>query len=102
MSHNNNHSVKQILLLLIAVLLGSLVIVKMLQSTNNLRYLWIGLGVVALGHMVKVKRGPVTTAMMGLVYVRAAMAVVYRGMVEGVLVIRRDWEVCLWRAKQLP
>jgi len=100
MSHK--HSVRQILLLLIAVLLASAVIVRVLQSTNNLRYLWISMATLVLGYMCTCKRGPVDTLLLWLVYVKAAVLVLSRAAVEGMLVIRRDWDVCLWRAKQLP
>ena len=73
---SRHHSIKQILLLLLAVLLASFVIVRVLQSTNNLRYLWIGMSMLIAGHMVMVRRGPITVMMLGLVYMRAVMLVV--------------------------
>lgn len=98
---SRHHSVKQILLLLLAVLLLSVVIIRVLQSTDNLQYMWIGLGVTMVGYMVNVKRGPVTVLIVMLVYVRAAIMVVGRAVMEGGMVVRRDWGLCLWKAKQL-
>ena len=98
---SRHHSVKQILLLLLAVLLLSVVIIRVLQSTNNLHYMWIGLSVTMVGYMVNVKRGPVTMLITGLVYVRAVGMVAGKAVVEGGMVVRRDWGLCVWRAKQL-
>ena len=98
---SRHHSVKQILLLLLAVLLLSVVIIRILQSTNNLHYGLIGVNTVMVCYMVIVKRGPVTMLITLLVYVKAALMVVGRAVVEGGTVVRRDWGLCLWKARQL-
>lgn len=101
MSHK--HSAKQVLLLLTAVLLISFSISHILQSTGKIKYAWaLLLGSYMAGYMFRTGKGPLTVALTWLVYVKAAVLVVRRGVVEGWLVIRRDWDVCLWRAKQLP